>query len=99
MYGYYQNRITCIPVTSIEEVKTSQVNFDGSISVFTDITHGKIYTKQLDLNGLACINVYELAVASEKDLEKRVEELEEIVRGIQYERNADNELHADGNEE
>lgn len=47
------------PVSSIEEVKAAQIDFDGSLFIFPDIANKKIYTKQINLNGVAELNVYE----------------------------------------
>jgi hypothetical protein len=48
------------PVSSIEEVKASPIDFDGSVFYFTDMANKRIYTKQINLDGTAAINVYEL---------------------------------------
>lgn len=48
------------PVSSIEEVKASPIDFDGSVFYFADIANKRIYTKQLNLDGTVSINVYEL---------------------------------------
>lgn len=37
-------------VTNKEEAMAAQIPFDGSVSVFTDIPHGKIYTKTFNFN-------------------------------------------------
>ena len=52
------NRIR--PVSSIEEVKASVIDFDGSIFYFPDLGNKKIYTKFINLDGTASINMYEL---------------------------------------
>lgn len=51
------------PVSSIEEVRAAQIDFDGSLFVFPDIAHNRIYTKQISLDGTASLNMYELAAA------------------------------------
>lgn len=48
------------PVTSIEEVKATPVDFDGSIFYFPDMTNNRIYTKQIMMDGSASFKVYEL---------------------------------------
>ena len=40
------------PVSSIEEVKAAQIDFDGSVFIFPDITNGCIYTKQATSTGI-----------------------------------------------
>ena len=48
------------PVASIEEAKASPIDFDGSIFFFPDVANKKIYTKQINIDGTASLNVYEL---------------------------------------
>lgn len=48
------------PVSSIEEVRASAIDFDGSIFYFPDLANKKIYTKFINLDGTASINMYEL---------------------------------------
>lgn len=48
------------PVTSIEEVKGSTIEFDGSVFYFPDLANKKIYTKQINMDGTSTINMYEL---------------------------------------
>lgn len=48
------------PVSSIEEVKATTIDFDGSIFFFPDLANRKIYTKQINLDGTSTMNVYEL---------------------------------------
>ena len=52
------------PVSSLEEVKAIPIDFDGSIFYFPDIANRKIYTKQINLDGTATINMYEYKVIS-----------------------------------
>ena len=75
MYNYYQQQQNSYsklptymqqpmlkghPVSSLEEVKATSIDFDGSIFYFPDIANKRIYTKQVDLNGIASLNMYEL---------------------------------------
>lgn len=48
------------PVSSIEEVKASPIDFDGSVFYFPDLANKRIYTKQINMDGTAAINMYEL---------------------------------------
>lgn len=48
------------PVSSIEEVRASSIDFDGSIFYFPDLANKKIYTKQINLDGTASVLMYEL---------------------------------------
>lgn len=48
------------PVSSIDEVRASVIDFDGSVFYFPDLANRKIYTKQINLDGTASLNMYEL---------------------------------------
>lgn len=48
------------PVSSIEEVRAIAIDYDGSIFFFPDLPNRKIYTKQINMDGTAAINMYEL---------------------------------------
>lgn len=47
-------------VTSIDEVRASMIDLDGSLFVFPDMGNKKIHTKQINLDGTATINTYVL---------------------------------------
>lgn len=48
------------PVSNEEEANAAMIDFDGSLFVFPDKAHGKIYTKQLGLDGNIVFNRYSL---------------------------------------
>ena len=48
------------PVSSLDEVKASPIDFDGSVFYFPDLANHRIYTKQIQMDGTAAINMYEL---------------------------------------
>lgn len=50
-----------LPVTSFDEAKAAMISFDGSLNIYVDTQHDKIYTKQLTNNGLAELKVYTLS--------------------------------------
>ena len=53
VYGSQQNWGNRIrPVSSLDEVKASSIDFDGSIFYFPDAANQTIYTKQINLDGL-----------------------------------------------
>ena len=52
------NRIR--PVSSIEEVRAALIDFDGSVFYFSDLANKRIYTKQINMDGTALLNMYEL---------------------------------------
>lgn len=73
MYNYYQPQPQYLgnqrqqnsyslkgrPVTSVEEVRGIPIDFDGSIFYFPDLANNRIYTKQINLDGTASLNMYE----------------------------------------
>ena len=48
------------PVSSLDEVRATAVDFDGSIFYFPNLANDTIYTKQINLDGTSSIRVYEL---------------------------------------
>lgn len=48
------------PVSNEEEANAAMIDFDGSLFIFPDKAHGKIYTKQLGLDGNIIFNRYSL---------------------------------------
>lgn len=48
------------PVSSIEEARAITIDFDGSLHVFPDLAHQRIYTKQIGMDGTAILNIYSL---------------------------------------
>lgn len=48
------------PVSSYEEAKASMIDLDGSLFVFPDIANGRIYTKQIMMDGTADFRIYSL---------------------------------------
>ncbi len=98
-YAQPLQRLKCYPVTSYDEVKSAMVDFDGSVTVYPDLVHGRIYTKGANNDGTAFINVYTLAQTPvEVDpIEARIQELERAIEelrgGLNDEQHA--ELSAD----
>ena len=48
------------PVSSLEEVRATGIDFDGTVFFFPDLANHKIYTKQINMDGTASLNMYEL---------------------------------------
>ena len=48
------------PVSSIDEARAANIDFDGSITFFFFFYNKKIYTKQIQMDGSLAFNVYEL---------------------------------------
>ena len=55
-----QNGLKGRLVSSLEEARATSIDFDGSIFYFPDLANKRIYTKQINMNGTATLNVYEL---------------------------------------
>ena len=55
-----QNGLKGILVSSLEEARATSIDFDGSIFYFPDLANKRIYTKQINMDGTATLNVYEL---------------------------------------
>lgn len=47
-------------VSSLEEARATSIDFDGSVFYFPDLANKRIYTKQINLDGTATMNVYEM---------------------------------------
>ena len=47
------------PVSSLEEARDAAIDFDGSVFFFPDLANKRIYTKQINLDGTASMNMYE----------------------------------------
>lgn len=72
------------PVSSIDEVRSIPIDFDGSIFYFPDLANNRIYTKQINIDGTASLSMYEL-----KPIEQQLttdyitrKEFEEIISRI-----------------
>lgn len=47
------------PVSSIEEARAANIDFDGSTFLFPDVVNHKIYTKQINLDGTVSFCMYD----------------------------------------
>lgn len=56
-------------VTSEEEAKAAIPNLDGSLNIFVHLSQGRIYTKQLELDGNAPLRKYVLVTESEQQFQ------------------------------
>ncbi len=62
--------ISCRPVASIDEAKAIPIDFSGNLMVFPDISHGMIYTKQLNVSdGSAIFKIYSLTQPQEQNIQ------------------------------
>ena len=78
------------PVSSLEEARATSIDFDGSIFFFPDLANKKIYTKQINIDGTAALNMYELKEIPTVNTTATVntnfvtrEEFEETINSIQ----------------
>ena len=55
-----QNGLKGRLVSSLEEARATSIDFDGSIFYFPDLANKRIYTKQINVDGTATLNMYEL---------------------------------------
>lgn len=73
-------------VTCLDEAKASMIDLDGSIFVFPDYANGKIYTKQIGMDGSPIFTVYEKSVqgsnldSQQRNYEDSINTLSEKVR-------------------
>ena len=70
------------PVSSLEEVKASTIDFDGSIFYFPDIANKRIYTKVVGSDGIALLNMYELKPLPTEPVEKEYVTREEFDQAL-----------------
>ena len=47
-------------VSSLEEARATSIDFDGSVFYFPDLANKRIYTKQINIDGTATMQMYEL---------------------------------------
>lgn len=57
------------PVSNEQEANAAMIDFDGSLFVFPDKAHGKIYTKQLGLDGNIIFERYSIDSPVAKPIE------------------------------
>lgn len=77
-------------VSSLDEVRATSIDFDGSIFYFPDLANRLIYTKQINMDGTATLNVYELKEMPKEELARNIpidqfvtkEELEAILNQL-----------------
>lgn len=85
--------ISAIPVTCLDEAKAARISLHGTLSVFINIQDGEIYTKQLNMNGLAELKTYKLVNPQENKVEyitsdtfngldQRVQNIEQLLASI-----------------
>ena len=74
-------------VASLEEARATSIDFDGSIFYFPDLANKRIYTKQINIDGTATMNVYELReLPIEKEESSFIPSVEKFVTKDEFER-------------
>lgn len=99
-----KNLVKCRAVTSFDEAKAAMIDLDGSMTIFTDLGHNRIYTKQINLDGTATLNSYVLEKpvepisADPNKTEERIEKLESALNDLREELNHVKSNANDGND-
>lgn len=99
-----KNMVKCRGVTSFDEAKAAMIDLDGSMTIFTDLGHNRIYTKQINLDGTATLNSYVLEKPIEpisvnpNETEERIEKLESAIIELKEELNNVKSNANDGND-
>lgn len=72
------------PVSSLEEARAMSIDFDGSVFYFPDLANRRIYTKQINLDGTATLNVYEYKELPDPQTQAYVtrEEFENVIQQL-----------------
>lgn len=55
---YQQPYLKGRPVSSVEEARASQIDYDGSLFIFPDISNNRIYTRRFNQDGTVSFNTY-----------------------------------------
>ena len=79
------------PVASVEEVRGSIIDFDGSIFYFPDIANNRIYTKQINMDGASTVLMYELKEFPKEQMTSQYitrEEFEAVIAQLKGEQQA-----------
>lgn len=94
MYNYYQQQpqqrqpqqfgLKGRPVASIEEAKAAPIDFDGSVSYFPDLANGKIYTKQINMDGTMSLYMYEIKEIPKEEPKEYItrEEFQKVIESL-----------------
>ena len=72
------------PVSNIQEANAAMIDFDGSVFVFLDKAHNKIYTKQLGMDGNIQFEEYSRIVPTNASAVSSQEEGESPLPNCEY---------------
>lgn len=80
------------PVSSLEEVRATPVDFDGSISYFPNLANDIIYTKQINPDGTSALKAFALTelpqespaqgLVTKEEFSKTISELEQKISSL-----------------
>ena len=72
------------PVSSLEEARATSIDFDGSVFYFPDLANKRIYTKQINMDGTATLNVYEYKPMPDPQKQTYItrEEFESVIKQL-----------------
>ena len=74
-------------VSSLEEARASSIDFDGSVFYFPDLANKRIYTKQINMDGTATLQMYELRdMPIERNESVVIPSIEKFVTREEFER-------------
>ena len=72
-------------VSSLEEARATSIDFDGSVFYFPDLANKRIYTKQINMDGTASLNVYELREIPIENNQQVIASVEKFVTRDEFE--------------
>ena len=73
-------------VASIEEARAAAIDFDGSVFYFPDLANKRIYTKQINMDGTATLNMYELRELPNEQMPTAAFPLDKFVTREEFEK-------------
>lgn len=72
-------------VSSLEEARATSIDFDGSIFYFPDLANKCIYTKQINMDGTATLNIYEMKVMPVMNTQQSVASMNNYITRDEFE--------------
>ena len=72
-------------VSSLEEARATSIDFDGSIFYFPDLANKCIYTKQINMDGTATLNVYEMKAMPMMNEQQSIASMDNYVTKDEFE--------------
>ena len=72
-------------VSSLEEARATSIDYDGSIFYFPDLANKCIYTKQINMDGTATLNIYEMKVMPVMNTQQSVASMNNYITRDEFE--------------